>query len=57
VVWRWFSELVKSLRASVLVAFQVLSDGFIGTRTRWALVAGFEIVLDFFKIMRSHHTD
>jgi len=26
---------------------QVLSESLIGTRTRWALVAGFEILLDF----------
>ena len=32
----------------------MLSEVLIGTRTRWALVAGFEIVLDSLKIMRSH---
>jgi hypothetical protein len=37
------------------MGFRVFSVVFIGTRTRWALVAGFEIVLDFLKIMRSHH--
>ena len=33
----------------------MLSEFIIGIRTRWALVAGFEIVLDSLKIMRSQH--
>jgi hypothetical protein len=32
----------------------MLSEEVIGTRTRWALVAGFEIVLDSLKILRIH---
>jgi len=31
----------------------MLSLVIIGSQTRWALVAGFEIVLDFSEIMRS----
>jgi hypothetical protein len=31
----------------------MLSEVIIGSQTRWALVAGFEIVLDFSEIMRS----
>jgi len=53
VVWRWFWGLEKSLQASVLIGFRMSSEVIIGSQTRWALVAGFEIVLDFSEIMRS----
>lgn len=34
----------------------MLSEFIIGTRTRWALVAGFDFLLDFSEFLRSHTT-
>gem|GEM_PF-4731821 len=37
-----------------MIVLSEFSKGVIGTWTRWALVAGFEVLLDFLEFMRSH---